>query len=255
MIRAIIVDDEPLAREKVQLFASSETDLSIVDVCSNGHEALASITKHQPDVIFLDIQMPEMNGFEVLDNIKKEKLPGIVFITAYDEFALRAFERHALDYLLKPFDRERFRAAVDHARTVLKSGIESEVTAEQIRTLLDSLKKERAPLDRIIVKTNGRIIFLRLEEVDWMEAAGNYVKIHVGNESHLIRETMNNLEAQLDREQFVRIHRSTIINIDKLKELQSWFNGEYKVILTTNAQLIMSRGYRENFNKIIGKAI
>lgn len=255
MIRAIVVDDEPLAREKVQLFAQSVPELEIVDVCANGHEALTSLNKNKPDLLFLDIQMPELSGFDVLEKIKDDPLPGIIFITAYDEFALRAFEFHALDYLLKPFDRERFESAVDHAVKVISSNGGNEVTTRQIKSLLDSIKRDTQPLERIIVKTNGRIIFLKVNEVDWMEAAGNYIKLHVGNESHLVRETMNNIEKQLHPEKFVRIHRSTIINIERLKELQPWFNGEYKVILTTNTQVMMSRGYRENFNKAVGKPL
>lgn len=255
MIRAIIVDDEPLAREKVQLFSSSVPDLEIVDVCANGIEAIASVKKKSPDLIFLDIQMPEMSGFEVVEKINTKNLPGIIFVTAYDEFALRAFELHALDYLLKPFNRDRFLSAVDHARETLRSSEQSEITAEQIRTMVSTLHKKENPLDRIIVKTNGRIIFLKLSDIDWIEAAGNYVKVHVGTETHLIRETMNKLEAGLHKETFVRIHRSTIINIDKVKELQTWFNGEYKVILTSNAQLILSRGYRDSLDRIIGKSL
>lgn len=255
MIRAIIIDDEPLAREKVQLFASSEPDIEIVDVCVNGHVAIASYQKFKPDLLFLDIQMPEMTGFDVLANLQANPLPGIIFITAYDEFALRAFEFHALDYLLKPYDRERFQKAVSHARESLKSTSNSEIATEQIKTLLNSLKQSSQKLDRLIVKTNGRIIFLRMEEIDWMEAAGNYVKLHVGNESHLVRETMNHLEGQLNPQKFIRIHRSTIINIDKIKELQPYFNGEYTVILQNNTQLILSRGYRENFTTVLGKPL
>ncbi|MFA6469964.1 MAG: LytTR family DNA-binding domain-containing protein [Bacteroidota bacterium] len=255
MIRAIIVDDEPLAREKVQLFAKDETDIDIVGVCSNGHEAVASYQKNKPDLLFLDIQMPEINGFDVLKSITTHPLPGIIFITAFDEFALRAFEFHALDYLLKPYDRERFHKAVEHARGSLLSRTQSEVATEQIKALLESVKNTPASLDRLIVKTNGRIIFLRMEEIDWMEAAGNYVKLHVGSESHLVRETMNKLEVQLNPRKFLRIHRSTIINIEKIKELQPYFNGEYKVILQNNTQVILSRGFRENFARIFGKPL
>ncbi|MFA6456400.1 MAG: LytTR family DNA-binding domain-containing protein [Bacteroidota bacterium] len=255
MIRAIIVDDEPLAREKVQLFAKDETDIEIVDICSNGHEAITSYQKLKPDLFFLDIQMPEMNGFDVLKHITTHPLPGIIFITAFDEFALRAFEFHALDYLLKPYDRERFHKAVGHARETILSRSQSEVTTEQIKALLESVKSAPAALDRLVVKTNGKIIFLRMEEIDWMEAAGNYVKLHVGNESHLVRETMNKLEEQLHPQKFIRIHRSTIINIEKIKELQPYFNGEYKVILQNNTQVILSRGFRENFTKVFGKPL
>lgn len=255
MIRAIIIDDEPLAREKVQLFAASESDIEIVDTCSNGHEAFTSIKTYKPDLLFLDIQMPELNGFELLQQLETNPLPGIIFITAYDEFALRAFEFHALDYLLKPYDRERFQKSVAHARIALRSIEETETTTQQIRLLLNSIQQSSQKLERLIVKTNGRIIFLRIEEIDWMEAAGNYVKLHVGNETHLIRETMNGLEQQLNPLKFIRIHRSTIINIEKIKELEPYFNGEYKVILNNNAQLILSRNYRENFTTVLGKPL
>lgn len=255
MIRAIIADDEPLAREKVQLFAQGEKDIEIVDICANGHEALSSYQRYKPDLIFLDIQMPEMNGFDFLSRINASPLPGIIFITAYDEFALRAFEFHALDYLLKPYDRERFKKAVEHARLSLQSNSRPDITEEQIKALLTSMKQPAAVLDRLIVKTGGRVIFLRIEEVDWMEAAGNYVKLHTGNESHLVRETMSNLEQQLPSSKFIRIHRSTIVNIEKIKELQPYFNGEYKVILQNNTHVIMSRNFKENFTKVLGKPL
>ncbi|MFZ4621372.1 MAG: LytR/AlgR family response regulator transcription factor [Bacteroidota bacterium] len=255
MIRAIIVDDEPLAREKVRLFAQGEKDIEIVDMCSNGFEALASYQRSKPDLIFLDIQMPEMNGFEFLDRISSEPLPGIIFITAFDEFALRAFEFHALDYLLKPYDRERFSKALDHARQSIRSLNRPDITEEQIKSLLLSVNQPTAILDRLIVKSGGRVIFLRIEEIDWMEAAGNYVKLHTGNESHLIRETMNNLESQLPPLKFIRIHRSTIVNIEKIKELLPYFNGEYKVVLHNNTQVIMSRNFKENFTKLLGKPL
>jgi two-component system LytT family response regulator len=255
MIRAIIIDDESLAREKVKLFAEGETDIEIVDQCSNGHEAIASCIKFKPDLLFLDIQMPEINGFEVLQHLSTNILPGIIFITAYDEFALHAFEFHALDYLLKPFDRGRFQKSVAHARTALRSISETETTTEQIKVLLNSIQQNSNRLERLIVKTNGRIIFLRIEEIDWMEAAGNYVKLHVGNETHMIRETMNGLEQQLNPQKFIRIHRSTIINIEKIKELEPFFNGEYKVLLSNNAQVILSRNYRESFTKLFGKPL
>lgn len=255
MIRAIIVDDEPLAREKVKLFAQGESDIEIVDVCANGRDALASCHKLKPELLFLDIQMPEMNGFELLGKIKIHPLPGIIFITAYDEFALRAFEFHALDYLLKPFDRVRFKKAVSHAREYIQSNTQSETTTEQIKSMLDSIKQTPARLERLVVKANGRIIFLRIDDIDWMEAAGNYVNVHVGSESHLVRETMNNIEGQINPQKFARIHRSTIINIEKVKELLPYFNGEYKVVLQNNTQVILSRSYRESFKKNLGKPL
>lgn len=255
MIRAIIIDDEPLAREKVQRFAERESDIEIIDVCTNGLEALASYQRLKPDLLFLDIQMPELTGFEMLSRIKDVPLPGIIFITAYDEFALRAFEFHALDYLLKPYDRERFKKSVSHARESLQSASTSSVTTEQIKALLESIAQPPSSIERLIVKSNGRIVFLRTDEIDWIEAAGNYVKLHVGKESHLIRETMNTLERKLNLQKFIRIHRSTIANIDKIKELQPYFNGEYTVILQNNSQLILSRGYRDNFISVLGKPL
>ncbi|MBP6672194.1 MAG: response regulator transcription factor [Bacteroidetes bacterium] len=255
MIRAIIVDDEPLAREKVQLFARDAHDIEIIDTCANGFEALTSFQKNRPDLIFLDIQMPEMNGFEFLQQIGPEHYPGIIFITAYDEFALKAFEFHALDYLLKPYDRERFNKAVDHARHSLRSKPLTDDSDEQLKALLHSMMNPSSVLERLIVKTGGRVVFLRIEEIDWMEAAGNYVKLHTGNESHLVRETMNNLEQQLPPSKFIRVHRSTIVNIEKIKELQPYFNGEYKVILHNNTHIIMSRGFKENFTKVLGKPL
>jgi two-component system LytT family response regulator len=255
MIRALIVDDEPLAVEKIRLFASSEPAIEIVDSCSNGREAISSYSLHHPDLIFLDIQMPEMSGFEFLEAISGDTIPGIIFITAYDQFALRAFEFHALDYLLKPFDRDRFHSAVTRAVLVIQSADDSVVAAQQIALLLRSLRKESPLRDRMVVKSNGKIIFLRNEEIDWMEAAGNYVTIHIGKETHMIRETMSHMESQLDPGTFIRIHRSTIINVGKLKELHPWFNGEAKVILTTNAELIASRSYRERLFAAVGKPL
>lgn len=253
MINAIIVDDEHLAREKVSLFAKDESDLSIAALCQNGFEALDSIKRHKPDLVFLDIQMPEMGGFDVLQKLPASDFPGIIFITAYDEFALRAFEYHAIDYLLKPFDRERFHDAFIHARDVLSSTEKKDKSIKQLSALVESLQKKDAGIERFVVKTNGRILFLKTPDIDWMEAAGNYIKLHIGNESHLIRETMNNLEKNLDPRLFVRIHRSTIININKIKELHPWFNGDYKVILHDNREVMLSRGYRNNLSKAVGK--
>lgn len=255
MIRAIIVDDEPLAREKVRLFSQHEPDIEIIDTCSDGNEALSSFQKVHPDLIFLDIQMPEMNGFEFLERISPGPFPGIIFITAYDEYALKAFEFHALDYLLKPYDRERFKRAVEHSRRSLRSAVKNDDSDEQIKALLTSLKQPSSVLERLIVKSGGRVIFIRIEEIDWLEAAGNYVKLHTGNESHLVRETMNNLEQQLPPQKFIRVHRSTIVNIEKIKELQPYFNGEYKVILHNNAHVILSRGFKDNFIRVLGKPL
>jgi two-component system LytT family response regulator len=249
------VDDEPLAREKVSLFAHDEPDLEIAAVCSNGAEALSSYSDLRPDLLFLDIQMPEMSGFDLLGRIGANGFPGVIFITAYDEYALRAFEYHAIDYLLKPFDRERFHTAFLHARGIIGSSEAQEARTLQVTQLLASLSKVSNSVERFVVKENGRILFLKTQDIDWMEAAGNYIKLHLGAESHMIRESMANLERQLDPSVFVRIHRSTMINIDRIKELRPWFNGDYKVILHNNRELTMSRGYRTNLTKLLGKEI
>lgn len=254
-MRALVIDDEPLARDKVSLFATEHQDIEIVGRAGNGTEALDAIRTLSPDLLFLDIQMPGMTGFELLQHLSAGPLPGIIFITAFDEFALRAFEFHALDYLLKPYDKERFAKAVEHARSALTNRSDAEITAEQVRSLLVSIQQRPKNLERLIVKTNGRIIFLRLEEIDWLEAAGNYVKLHVGNESHLMRETMNRLEEQLDPTRFIRIHRSTIVNIAKVREMQPYFNGDHTVILQNNTSLILSRGYRDHFSAMLGKPL
>jgi two-component system LytT family response regulator len=251
MIRALIVDDEPLAVEKIRMFAASESDLTIIGSCANGKEALAAFRRERPDLIFLDIQMPEMSGFDFLSALKDEPLPGIIFVTAFDEFAVKAFEFHALDYLLKPFDRERFHAAVRHATTALGSKEESGKTEKHINEMLQWLQSKMDTVDRIVVKENGRMIFLTVNEIDWLEAAGNYVKVHLGKESHLVRTTMTAMEKRLNPATFVRIHRKTIINITRVKELQPWLNGEYKVILTSSAQLILSRNYRDSLIRSI----
>ncbi|MDD8016977.1 MAG: LytTR family DNA-binding domain-containing protein [Bacteroidota bacterium] len=253
MIRAIIVDDEPLAREKVELFVRDEADIEVVAVCGNGPDAVEAYHKYKPNLFFLDIQMPQMNGFDVLQQLTTNPFPAIIFITAFDEFALRAFEFHALDYLLKPFNQERFRFAVNRAREILTSTSQSEISMEQIKVLLDAYQKKSVLMERLIVKTNGKIIFLKVNEIEWLEAAGNYIKLHVWNEEHLIRDTMNSIETQLDPGKFVRIHRSTIVNVEQIKEMVPWFNGEYKITLKSNAQVFLSRGFKDNFNKLLGK--
>jgi two-component system, LytTR family, response regulator len=255
MIRVIIADDEPLAREKTSLFVKNISDLEVAAVCENGNEAIAACKHFHPDLLLLDIQMPEVSGFDVVQRLSPENIPGIIFVTAYDEFALQAFEYHAIDYLLKPFDFERFYSAINRARTLLQTNHERNSRDAQMKMLLDSIEKKEPPLNRLVVKTDGRIIFLKIGEIDWMEAAGNYIKLHVGSESYLVRATMNNIEKQLDPEKFLRIHRSSIINIERIKELRPWFNGDYKVVLNGNEQLVLSKGYRSSFNKLVGKAL
>lgn len=252
-IRTLIVDDEPLARERLRTLLADEADIEIVGECGDGRRAVAAIRKHRPDLVFLDVQMPELDGFGVLRAVGAQNLPTVVFVTAYDKYALKAFEVHALDYLLKPFDRDRFDRALDRARRELRRGT-GELN-ERVLHLLEEAGAKPRFLERLVVKTAGRVYFLRAEEIDWFEAAGNYVKLHAGKDEHLIRETMANLEDQLNPKKFVRIHRSTIVQIERIKELQPWFHGDYVVLLRDGTKLTLSRSYRDRLENLLGKSL
>ena len=251
-IRTLIVDDEPLARERVRRLLEQEPDLEIVGECGDGYEALQAIQKTLPDLVFLDIQMPELDGFGLLSRLDPARLPAIIFVTAFDQFALRAFEVHALDYLLKPFDRERLQAAVQRARQWIQRNQTGELDL-RLSALLADLKGVSQTPDRLAVKSGGRVLLLRVEDIDWVEAADNYVNLHVGKESHLLRETMNALESRLAPERFLRISRSTTVNLDRIKELQPLFHGDYAVILLDGVRLTLSRGHREKLSLLLGK--
>lgn len=245
-IRTLIVDDEPLARDRVKRLLRDETDIAIIGECGNGAEAIKFIKAEKPDLVFLDIQMPEKNGFEVVKALDAKALPTVIFVTAYDQYALQAFDASALDYLLKPFNRERLHRAVTRAREIIEGKNRGNLD-ERLASLIADLKTEKKYLERLVVKSVGRVFFLKIDEIDWIEAAGNYLKLHVGRESHLIRETMNAIEAKLNPDKFLRIHRSTVVNIDRIKELHPMFSGDYAVILRNGAELTLSRNYRERF--------
>jgi two-component system LytT family response regulator len=242
-IRVLIVDDEVLARKRIRDLLEGQADVEIVGECSNGRDAVHKVLELGPDLLFLDVQMPGLNGLGVLEAVSPERMPVVIFVTAYDQYALKAFEVHALDYLLKPFDRSRFRESLQRARAQIQR-VRTGDLSERLMSLLHDLKGERKFLDRLVVKAAGRIFFLRVDEIDWIEAAGNYLRLHVGRESHLLRETMSRIEHQLDPDQFLRIHRSTIVNIEQVKELRPLFHGEYAVILRDGRQLTLSRAYR-----------
>ena len=244
-LRTLIVDDEPLARDRIKRFLRDETGVEIIGECGNGTDAIAAIKKESPDLVFLDIQMPEKTGFDVVKSLNG-RMPAVVFVTAYDQYALQAFDVHALDYLLKPFTRERIHRAVSRARESIESRRMGNID-ERLISLIADLKQEKKYLERLVVKTTGRVFFLRTEEIDWIEAAGNYVKLHVGRETHMIRETMNGIEGKLDPDKFLRIHRSTVVHIDRIKELHPMFSGDYAVILRDGTELALSRNYRERF--------
>jgi len=252
-IRTLIVDDEPLARERVADLLRSQPDVSVVGECADGIEALEVIQSKRPDLVFLDIQMPGMDGLELVAQLRGEVMPAIVFVTAYDRFAIKAFEVHALDYLLKPFDDERFAAAMDRARFWLQRRAPAEELGVKLEALLADLRPGSVGLDRLAVKTGGRVLLVRMEDIDWVAAADNYVNLHVGADSHLLRETMNALEKRLPASQFVRIGRSTIVNLNRIRELQPLFHGEYAVILKDGTRVTLSRSYRSKLSQLLGK--
>lgn len=250
-MRMLVVDDEPLAREKIRDLVKLDPELEIAGECTNGLEALAAIQELRPDLLLLDVQMPEVGGFAVLEALKDEVMPLVIFVTAYDQYAVRAFEFHALDYLLKPFDRERFEAAIGRAKAHVRREQNGNLD-QRILALLEQLKAETKYIERLVVKAGGRVFFLETKEIDWVEAEGNYVNIHTPKKSFLLRETISNLEAQLDPKHFVRIHRSSIVRIDRIQELQTWSHGEYRVILYGGTELTLSRNYRDNLQSLLG---
>ena len=253
-IRALIVDDEPLARSRVRELLVDQSDVEVTGECGNGREAINAILSGRPDLVYLDVQMPEVTGFEVLEALDPNTAPAVVFVTAFDEFAVRAFEVHALDYLLKPFDRERFLSSLQRARESVRLRREGRLD-ERLGALLADLGSARRYLKRLLVKNGSRSVVLQAREVDWIESAGNYVRLHVGRERHLMRETMTALEEKLDPEQFVRIHRSTMVNLERVRELEPYFHGDYMLKLHDGTRLTLSRTYRERLQERLGREI
>lgn len=246
MPKVLIVDDESLARDTIRLLLAHHEDIEIVGECANGLEAIEAIRTHKPDLVFLDIQMPECDGFGVLEGVGAEACPAVIFVTAYDQYAVRAFEFHALDYLLKPYDDDRFDKALERALQHLKSKEVSQVN-ERILALLESRQAAQAEAnqypERFAVKSRGVLQFIPVTDIDWVEAAGDYVGLHVGNKTHLLRETMENMLNQLDPAKFVRVHRSSIIAIDKVTSIHPHFNGAYIATLSNNKRVTISRRF------------
>lgn len=255
-IRTLIVDDEPLGRERVRSLVQDQPGLEVIGEANDGDQAIQAILHgidgQQPDLVFLDVQMPRRTGFEVIQAVGPDRMPAVVFCTAYDQYALKAFDVHAVDYLLKPFDRDRFEGAVDRARKHLEAEDGGALKTQLMQLVRDLQPAAVAKQDRLVVKSGGRLFFLRTDEIDWIEAAGNYVRVHVGKEAHLLRETMNSIEGRLDQKMFLRIHRSRMVNMERVKELHPWFNGDYAVILRDGTKLMLSRGYRDKLQERLG---
>jgi two-component system LytT family response regulator len=248
-IRTLIVDDEMLARDRIRQLLQNEPEIVIVGECADGQEAVTAIRKEMPDLVFLDIQMPELDGFGVLEAIRNESAAVIVFVTAHDNYAVRAFEVHAVDYLLKPFDRERFETALRHAMKQVKNS-ESNLLAQRISAAIAELKTPPKSPDRLTIKDNGRIVFVKLADIDWLEAANNYVEIHEGKQLHLLRQTFEDTEERLPTDKFVRISRSVIVNIDRIKDLQPYCHGDFNVNLFDGTRLTLSRRYHDKLHQL-----
>jgi two-component system LytT family response regulator len=282
-IRTLVIDDEPAARRGVTMLLERDPDIVVVGEAASGKEAARKILAEKPDLVFLDVQMPEMNGFKVIESVAAQHMPAVIFVTAYDQHALQAFEVNAVDYLLKPFEDDRFWAAVRRAKAEIVRR-QTDALSNKLSHLLSYLQSNTTPgkdapasaapapapaapaapvpaptdaitRDRILLKSGGEIYFLKAEEIDWIEAEGDYMKFHAGGRVHLLRETMGNLEERLDPKRFIRIHRSTIVNIDRVKKLSPSFAGEYAVILHDGTKLRLSRGYHERLQELMRNAL
>ena len=249
-IRTLIADDEPLARERIRFLLAGERDVEVVGECPDGGSTVAFLENSPVDLLLLDIQMPEMDGFEVLKSIAVERMPAVIFVTAYDRYALDAFEVHALDYLLKPVAAERMRSALNQARLSMESPLRAEVQ-RRMASLLTELESHRYKKERILVKSDGELAFLAADEIDWVESAGNYVTLHSSSKTRFLRETLSNMEKKLASHGFVRISRSTVVNTARIKALRSAQYGDYKIQLLDATELTLSRGYRESFFELV----
>jgi two-component system LytT family response regulator len=256
-IKTLIVDDEPLARQTIRDLLVDDPDVEVIGECKSGLEAVNFIRKQSPDLLFIDIQMPGMNGFEALARIDLERIPAIIFVTAFDQYALKAFEVHALDYLLKPFSDQRFKEALQQGKTYVELREINKLSQSLVALLGDHAgsetlaAKRKSFLTRFMIRSSGRVTFIKTSDVDWIAADDYYIKLHVGDKSHLLRISMNELEERLDPKRFLRIHRSTIINFDRVKELHQNPNGEYVVVLKNGTELKLSRSRRERFEELL----
>lgn len=244
-LRVLIVDDETLSRRRLSRLLAQDASIEVVAECSTSQEALNSLEEAAVDLVFLDVQMPGMDGFALLDTVGPDRPWCVIFVTAHDNFALRAFDAQALDYLLKPYEDARLREAVRRAKTHL-ANMRSNHRPVENTTAPEYFQPMAYYRDRLAVRVGDGLVLLRAEQVDWIEAADNYVNLHCGNDTHTVRETMTAMQKTLDPRKFLRIHRSAIVNLDRIKALQPWFRGDYRVVLSTGEILTLSRGYRKN---------
>lgn len=254
LLRALVVDDEPLARERLRTLLAEDPDVEIVRECADGRRAVEAVRELVPDLVFLDVQMPLLDGFDVVHEVGAEAMPPVIFVTAYDEYAIRAFDVHALDYLLKPFDRRRFARALERAKQHLATGAKGAALAGQLRALLAEVRSGRDAadeVDRLVIRSRGRITIVPIRELDWVEAAGNYARLHAGEETHLMRETMSGLADRLPAAEFVRVSRSAIVRIDRIRELKRRSHAEYTIVLRDGTRVKSSRGYADRLEELL----
>ena len=253
-LRAVIVDDEPIARAGLRGLLAADPDLEIVGECADGQSAIDTILAAHPDIVFLDVQMPDVDGFDVLRALEREQTPVVVFVTAYDRYALRAFEVHAVDYLLKPFDDARFFEALAHAKATARERRQGAVT-QRLAELLANVEQRGPQRTRFLVRTGGRVLFLRADAIDWIEAADYYVKLHVAGKVHMLRETLSALEGRLDPAMFFRVHRSAIVNLERVREVQPFSKREHVLILQDGTRLRLTRSRREGLETVLGQRL
>jgi two-component system LytT family response regulator len=256
-IRVLIVDDEPLARQGIRLELEREPDVDVIGECADGPQAVTAIRDLKPDLVFLDQQMPKLDGFGVISAIGPESMPAVIFVTAYDRYALQAFETHAVDYLLKPFSSDRFKRALGHAtQQIRRANIEN--LSQKLSALLGdapSAPKRQEYLTRVVVRSGEEVLVVRAEDVDWIESADNYVQLHVGRDTHLLRESLGRLEGRLDPRRFLRIHRRMIVNIDRIEKLRPYFHGTFEVVLQGGTRLTSGRLYRTNVQALLDNVL
>jgi two-component system, LytTR family, response regulator len=254
-VRVVIADDEPMGRQRLVRLLQSEPETDVVAACADGEEAVEAIREHAPDIVLLDVQMPLLDGFEVVAALGDAHQPAVIFVTAHDQYAVRAFEVHAFDYLLKPVDQDRLREAIARATATPGRGHQGSTTRRILALLEELSARERARgRERLVVRTPERSFFLRSDTIDWIEAAGKFVHLHVGRSVHALRESMAELEQELDPARFLRISRSVIVNLDRIQEIQPWFQGDYVLILTDGTRLTSTRGYRDNMRRLLGRS-
>ena len=253
-VRTLIADDEPLSREWIRSGLADDPELEIVAECENGLQTAAEIDRLAPDLAILDVQMPGLDGFGVLESLEKSRLPAVIFVTAFDQYALKAFEAHAMDYLMKPVSRERLREAVARAKGHIERSASVEMR-DAMLALLKDVQRERSYPEWLLLREEGKSFFVQVKDIDWIESSRNNVLLHVGKQKHVCHETTSRIEGRLDPRKFLRIHRSAIVNIDRIKEMHPWFNGEYTVILRDGTRLTMSSTYREKLDLFRRRAV